>query len=313
MSERNDTPAADAAKPVAATPDAKPEVKAEAKSDTPAETKPKTEMPRAAQLSGAPKSESPKPEAQKADAPRIANLPVLHKPPVKEKQGRRFALLAATVAFAACGGAIAGSLGSVGIERALAPAPAAQPIVSAAPDQTGAEIKALKEQVAQLRVTARQLSESLAAARATMGQSHAATTGQLTKITEVVDRIEKNERKEAERRAQAPQPAPQPAAQPAPQPAPQPAAQQQAAAPASDVTGSITPPAPAAAGKIVLPVVRGWTLRRVVDGSALVAGPLGLIEIEPGERIPGLGKIEDVRREDGRWIVITQKGVILPR
>jgi hypothetical protein len=306
MSERHDAPAAAAADETKPTSEAnreiaKAEIKsAEIKSDT--ETKPDTPvvtaagesrpapkpegkpgMPRAAQLSDAPRS----------DAPRIANLPVLHKPPVKEKQGRRFALLAAAVAIAACGGAIAGSLSSAGIERAFAPEPSAQAVVSVPQDQTAAEIKALKEQVAQLRVTARQLSESLAAARATMGQSSAATTGQLTKIAEAVERIEKNERKEAERRAQAPAP------------------QQQA--PAQDVTGSINPPAPAAAAKAVMPVVPGWTLRRVIDGGALVAGPLGLIEIEPGERVPGLGRIEAVRREDGRWVVVTQKGLILPR
>jgi hypothetical protein len=285
MSERHDAAAA-AADETKPNPEAKADTKTEAakveattsdaKPDRKAEAKP--EMPRAAQLADAPRSE----------APRIANLPVLHKPLPKDKQRGRFALLAATVALAACGGAIAGSLGVAGVERAFAPAP--EPVVSAAQDQSGAEIKALKEQVAQLRVTARQLSDSLAAARASMGQTHAATSGQLAKIAEAVDRIEKIERKDAERRAQAPAP-------------------QQAAAP--EVTGSINPPAPAAAP--AKPIVPGWTLRRVLHGGALVAGPLGLIEIEPGERVPGLGRIEDVRREDGRWVVVTQKGLIVAR
>ncbi|PWB59123.1 MAG: hypothetical protein C3F17_17605, partial [Bradyrhizobiaceae bacterium] len=74
-----------------------------------------------------------------------------------------------------------------------------------------------------------------------------------------------------------------------------------------------TPPAPAAAARPVKPIVPGWTLRRVIDGGALVGGPFGVIEIEPGETVPGLGRIEEIRREDGRWVVVTRRGLIVPR
>jgi hypothetical protein len=286
-------------------------IEAAAAETKPAETeavKPEAAKPEAA------KPEAAKPEAAKPEMPRAAqidaakapirNLPVLHKPVVAEKPRSRFALLAATVALAACGGAVAGSLGTAGIERMLAPAPAAPVQVSAAPDQS-TELKALREQVAQLRIATRQLGDSLTAARASMSQTTTATTGQLAKITETVERIERAERKEAERRekiATTQAAAAVAAAPPAPQ----------AQAPAPEVTGSINPPA-LSAGRPVKPVVPGWTLRRVVDGGAVVGGPFGVIEIEPGERVPGLGRIEEIRREDGRWVVVTQKGLIVQR
>lgn len=279
--ETGTTPAAETAgaiqesKSQAEASEAKPEIKSKIRPE------PKSEMPRAAQLG----------EAAKPEAP-IRNLPVLHKQPAREKPRGRFALLAATVALAACGGAIAGSLGTAGLERLLAPAPAAPARV--AQDQPGGELKALKESVAQLRVATRHLGDSLTAVRASMSQSGTATAGQLAKISEAVERIE---RRTAELRAA--------------QAAPAPAAAQAAAAP--DITGSVTPPAPAAAARPVKPIVPGWTLRRVIDGGALVGGPFGVIEIEPGETVPGLGRIEEIRREDGRWVVVTRRGLIVPR
>jgi hypothetical protein len=29
--------------------------------------------------------------------------------------------------------------------------------------------------------------------------------------------------------------------------------------------------------------------------------------------LPGLGRIENIRRQDGRWVVVTSKGLILAR
>jgi hypothetical protein len=37
------------------------------------------------------------------------------------------------------------------------------------------------------------------------------------------------------------------------------------------------------------------------------------MEVEPGDNLPGLGRIEAIRRQDGRWVVVTSKGVILTR
>jgi hypothetical protein len=35
-----------------------------------------------------------------------------------------------------------------------------------------------------------------------------------------------------------------------------------------------------------------------------------MVEVEPGDVLPGLGRIESIRRQDGRWVVMTSKGMI---
>ena len=39
---------------------------------------------------------------------------------------------------------------------------------------------------------------------------------------------------------------------------------------------------------------------------------MGVIEVEPGDVVPGLGRIEAIRRQDGHWVVVTSKGLIVP-
>ncbi len=74
-------------------------------------------------------------------------------------------------------------------------------------------------------------------------------------------------------------------------------------------TGSI---APAAAAKPAGPgVVEGWVLRKAYRGAALVEGRYGIIEIEPGDNLPGVGRVEEIKRQDGRWVVVTPKGLIV--
>jgi hypothetical protein len=61
------------------------------------------------------------------------------------------------------------------------------------------------------------------------------------------------------------------------------------------------------------PVVEGWVLRNVRDGSALVEGRPGLIEVMPGDSLPGGGRIETIKHEGGRWVVVTTSGLIVSR
>jgi hypothetical protein len=57
--------------------------------------------------------------------------------------------------------------------------------------------------------------------------------------------------------------------------------------------------------------VEGWVLREVYNGSALVESRnRGLYEVGPGNVIPGVGKVEAVERRGGRWVVVTDKGLI---
>lgn len=78
-----------------------------------------------------------------------------------------------------------------------------------------------------------------------------------------------------------------------------------------DVTGSIrqqaltTPSAPRPR------VIEGWALRRVSQGVAVIQGREGAIEVATGDVVPGIGRIEAIRRQDGRWAVVTHSGVII--
>lgn len=72
-----------------------------------------------------------------------------------------------------------------------------------------------------------------------------------------------------------------------------------------EVTGSIAP-AP-------VPIAHDWILWRVRNGRALVQGAPGYFEVETGSALPGLGIIQRIVKEDGRWMVYTPQAVIVSR
>ena len=83
----------------------------------------------------------------------------------------------------------------------------------------------------------------------------------------------------------------------------------QSAAP--ETTGSIAP-ALSSAKPAAPAVVEGWVVRKAMRGAALVEGRYGIIEVEPGDHLPGVGRVEDIKRQDGRWVVVTARGLIVP-
>jgi hypothetical protein len=97
-----------------------------------------------------------------------------------------------------------------------------------------------------------------------------------------------------------------------------------------DTTGSVTQPAattstlaaaPAQARGALpktaevgrLPVLEGWTLRDVSRGGAVIEGKHGFYEVYAGDPVPGLGRVDAIRKQDGRWVVVTTKGLIVSR
>jgi hypothetical protein len=95
-----------------------------------------------------------------------------------------------------------------------------------------------------------------------------------------------------------------------------------AAAPSADdniTTGSISQRAAApAAAPAAVPkdqtkpaIVQGWVLRDIYRGRALVEGRSGLYEVAPGGTLPGVGKVETITQQNGRWVVVTPKGLIV--
>jgi len=97
------------------------------------------------------------------------------------------------------------------------------------------------------------------------------------------------------------------------------------------VTGSVTPattnvasasptasvplptPAPPKTEVARLPKVEGWVLRYVDRGGALIEGRQGLYEVYAGDPVPGLGRVDAIRKQDGRWVVVTTKGLVMAR
>jgi len=139
-----------------------------------------------------------------------------------------------------------------------------------------------------LEATLTQLKSEVAALKASVDASSRAAGAQYGKLVERFDRVE---------RAQS-------------------AAPKTDAAMPKETTGSIPPPSAAAALVPPSPVpgaiVPGWSVRDVYRGVAMLQSRAGgMVEVEPGDVLPGLGRIETIRRQDGRWVVVTSHGMIV--
>jgi hypothetical protein len=246
-------------------------------------------MPRAAVL-----PPKPEPAAASSDpapaSPAVESASPVAAPASARDARSRFALLAACVAVAASLGAIGGSLAVGGISRE-APIHAA-----AARPESNDEVRALKESVGQLRIQVRALSDNVAALKVGVTAVNTTANSQFAKINEILERVERT--REPQHRAAALPPAPEPTGSITPTPTSAPA----------------QPAAPAEAKPAKLPVLEDWIVRRVYDGAALVEGRrYGVVDIAPGESLPGVGRVQEIRREDGRWVVVTPKGLIVQR
>ena len=149
------------------------------------------------------------------------------------------------------------------------------------------EIQALKENVVQARV-------DLAALKASIDAGNRGAATQFTKITERIERMERNAAEPAAKLNKAVESIER-------------IARAEGAASLKDVTASIAPREAAAAKPSSL---EGWVLRDVYRGTAFLEGRNGIIEVEQGDLVPGLGRIDAIRKQDGRWVVVTSKGTI---
>jgi hypothetical protein len=202
--------------------------------------------------------------------------------------------LAASLAVAAVVGAMAGSVATAGLGGLWASPPPSSKTADARP----------------LRDTIARLNSELAALKASIENSGRTTTAQFSKLGDRLDHVEHAQAEpaakltklaEAVDRIEHRTPA--------------------SANTSHDVTGSIAAPPqlsqPATAAPvrpIGPPIIDGWIVRSVYNGAALIQARYGgLIEVEPGDNLPGLGRIENIHRRDGRWVVVTSKGMIVAR
>jgi hypothetical protein len=269
--------------------------------------------------SDAAKPESPKAETSKTDAPHIPGKVLIMSagdrswnrndsvgPEAESAQAssmfgkRRLAALAAVVALAAMAGALGGALATAGLSHVVA-----DDAASSGNSALEASVARIDADMLALKVSVEHTSK--------MGMS------QFNKTSDRLDKVEKAQAEPAARLARLSETVDKLRV------APPAAAVPVAAAPvaAKEVTGSITPPAttaPAATPAFPpkpevarLPTVEGWVLRDVSNGGALIEGRRGLYEVFAGDPVPGLGKVDAIRRQDGRWVVVTSKGLIVAR
>lgn len=211
---------------------------------------------------------------------------------------RRLSAMAAVVAIAASVGAISGALATAGMMHFASPAQAPVQVV---------DTSALDASVARIDA-------DLVALKANVEHSTKTGVGQFNRTNDRLDKLEKAQAEPMAKIAKLSETVDKLRATP-------PAAPAQAAAapaPAKETTGSIAPAqvATAAAPKPEvgrLPTIEGWRLRNAANGGALIEGRDGLYEVYPGDPIPGVGRVDAIRRQDGRWVVVTSKGLIVAR
>jgi hypothetical protein len=56
--------------------------------------------------------------------------------------------------------------------------------------------------------------------------------------------------------------------------------------------------------------LRDYVLRSVTKGVALVESPEGLREVRPGTILPLAGLVTSIEKRDGKWVVVTVRGLI---
>jgi hypothetical protein len=194
------------------------------------------------------------------------------------RRRKRHAVLAATVMLAAGLGAVIGAAASGGFTRQA----------SQVAPQNVADVK---ERQATQQIIAR-LTKDIGALKASVAASKTAHT-HVAKISDKT--IDKPAAKPAEKIARAAETSASP-----------------------EITGSIptvTPlplPRPVEAESLARPpVVKDWSIRNVRDGYVYVQGRGDIYEVVPGAPLPGIGPVQSIKRQDGRWVVTTPKGLIV--
>ncbi len=224
--------------------------------------------------------------------------------PDADASGRRIAAMAAMLLLAVIAGAAGGAFATVGLSHLGETAVGAAPTMAALQASVGridTDIMALKEGLERTTSTGLGQFNKTSDRLERIEKAQAEPNARLAKLSDAVEKL---------RTATT------------------------TVATAKDVTGSVTapagaqalptpqlhaPPAATAAGAAPLtevgrlPTVEGWVLRDATRGSALIESRNGLYEVLAGDPIPGLGRVEAIRKQDGRWVVVTTKGLIVAR
>jgi len=196
-----------------------------------------------------------------------------------------YAPLAAAIVFAAALGAVAGAATTASLLRDPSPpadvmAANANRALQDSVAQLGSELATLKAGIASAQRNTSTQFGKLAERLDRAEKAQAEPVGKLAKLQESIDRLEQRQQHAA--------------------------APVAASVPAPEVTGSVAPkeePRPQ--------VAEGWRLRDFYDGRAIVEGRNGMLfRVGPGSNVPGLGRVEAIKHENGKVVVVTASGII---
>jgi hypothetical protein len=247
---------------------------AQAKSELPSVESPPispgTETPAIATDTPAPAIE-PIAAATPAVEPIMDAAPVAKPRFVLRPRHKRYALLAASVTFAAALGAVVGALASGGYSTPARP-----------------DVAAIEENKAMQQSIAR-LGKEITSLKTSLDQANKSAHTQIAKISERLEHATA----EVTGSISAPQTT---APVLAPLPSPRPAQR----------FAAVEPPPPARPS-----VVAGWTIRDIHNGYVYVENRGDIYQVQLGAPLPGLGPVQSVKRQDGRWMVLTPKGIIV--
>lgn len=202
----------------------------------------------------------------------------------------RFALLAASIAGAAAIGSFIGSLSAFGVAHLWPAEPAGVAVAMAtSPQAAKAELVELSALKTNLDAAARNANGQFAKLAERLDRVERAQAEPAAKLAHIAEAIDRLEKKSVTAQAAA------------------------ATTTAPETTGTITtnPPAPQAEAKPPETILREWIVQDVRGGHALVENRFGaLFDVTAGSVLPGLGKIEAIKRQDNQWIVVTARGLI---
>jgi hypothetical protein len=212
----------------------------------------------------------------------VATAPV---PPAPASWRSRFGLLAAGFMLAVGLGSFAGSWSASGWAHLWEPAPAQTPVRQAGAGDASM-LQAARVEIAALKASLDSATRSAASQfgriadrldRVERGGNEPAA--KIAHIAESVDRLEKKST---------------------------------AMATALEATGTIgTSEAARTDAKITDRMLEGWVVQDVRRGHALVESRYGgVFVVAAGGVLPGLGRVEAIKRQDGQWVVITAHGTI---
>jgi hypothetical protein len=207
---------------------------------------------------------------------------------------KRTALLAASLTIAAAVGVVAGALATGAFSKPEAPT------VDVAAQE---ERKAMQQSITRL-------SKEVTTLKANLEAANKSAHTQIAKLNDKLAERVKKESADVTGSISAPQTgAPAPAEQPAaaaatPTPIPQPR-------PAQVASAAAEPPPPPPPSAMRASIVPGWWIRDARDGFVYVEGHGEVYEVVPGAPLPGLGPVQQIKRQDGRWVVVTPRGIIV--